>query len=309
MRCRSAAVGRCGGLCAGPSNLDCASSGGVRAGARALPSWGAVDPAGDAAPLVRVRPAPHRGAVLGGHFLEECAGPGCSRFTDGVRGPRPGPSQSVRCRAMGWPRLAARRDRAETRSGRTSGAAPERGLTRSSEPLPVRDPVCTAAEVSSVRRSEPYRPLRGVDGPASPGTADPGPGLRRFRALLYRMPRWVSGRQAGGRRDNDLLACLPRATGPRASVAFSDRSLLPSHAPGSHPVRVLGRVVWHFGREARLQGLSPLESPLPPGGGLDRPGPDALLGFQSLQGFPPHRLEPTLPSTLLSQAWRGPANR
>jgi hypothetical protein len=109
--------------------------------------------------------------------------------------------------------------------------------------------------------------------------------------------------------DDDLLTYLPRATGPKADVAFSDRSLLPSHAPGSHPVRVVGRVVWHFGREARLQGLSPLESPLPPDGGLDRPGPDALLGFQSLQGFPPHRLEPTLPSALLSQAWRGPANR
>jgi hypothetical protein len=63
---------------------------------------------------------------------------------------------------------------------------------------------------------------------------------------------------------------------------------LPWHARDRSPEHTeTGRAMRQLGREARLQGLSPLESPLPPDGGLDHLEPDALLGFQSSSGLSP----------------------
>jgi hypothetical protein len=121
---------------------------------------------------------------------------------------------------------------------------------------------------------------------------------------------WPHGHEVGcPKRTEDAVGLHPSGVFTRrrprpASCVWT--SSLRRPAPQAQGLgRVFGGMLQHFRGEARLQGFAPLESPLPPGGGLDHLGPDALLGFQPLQGLPFPRLGPMHPSVLLSQASRG----
>jgi hypothetical protein len=103
--------------------------------------------------------------------------------------------------------------------------------------------------------------------------------------------------------DSAPLPRPQRTTDRGRGHAFRPGLLHPRGVPRRSAAHPWDEEMQYIGREARLQGFSPLESSLSPRGGLDHLVPGALLGFQPLQGLPPGRLGLVLPRALLSQAW------
>jgi hypothetical protein len=231
--------------------------------------------------------------------------------------------------------------RARSRSGNRAGLRPRSRRHEAGWPLALPD---TPSGDHAHRRAGGASPKRGPAGasavrgrsarpgvacpPSTPGPEGSGASSRVVRPLACHSSLFTSG---GAAAEAAAHRRLPDRSRPRRRSSPTGRDLglllrarceppteagvlLGDWVPFSLATR-WAEALWTIRREENATRLesSPPSGPCSPRESVAssrrfRPswGPDALLGFQPLQGFPLRHLGPMPPPVLLSQAWPGP---